>query len=246
MQVYKKADSVWTVTEANKQTLRKYGYKGDIEVVRNGTDFIYPENDKELFERIDKLHNLGGQKNVFLFVGRMAMYKNLKLLCDSLKILKDSGADFKMLFVGGGFDLEKLKKYIVKLNIEDRCILTGEVKDRELLQAYYVRSDLFLFPSVFDTSGIVTIEAAAHKKASVLIKNSCSAELAVEGENGFLCEENPESYADKLKFLCENSELCKTAGENAYKTMYRTWDDVAKEVIEKYKQIIENYKAKKI
>ena len=70
-----------------------------------------------------------------------------------------------MLFVGGGFDLEEVKKYANELGLTDNCIFTGEVLDRELLQGYYLRSDLMLFPSNADMAPIVKEEAAAHKKA---------------------------------------------------------------------------------
>ena len=244
MEVYKKADSVWTVTNASKEILRSYGYKGKVEVVRNGTDFVYPDNAKELIEKVNKEHNLHGQENVFLFVGRMAMYKGLKFICNVLKVLKDKNKDFKMLFVGGGFDLDELKNYAQKLDITDKCIFTDEIKDRALLQAYYLRSDLFFFPSTFDTSGIVTIEAAAHKKASILIEGSCSAEMTVNGENGFTCPEDENAFADKLTYLCDNPQIYKEVGENAYKTIYRTWDDVVKEVVEKYGQVLKAYERK--
>ena len=90
MWVFKKADYVWTVSPGAAKTLREYGYKGNIDVIKNGTDMVYPTNDKELINQINDKHNLHGKKNVFLFVGRMAMYKNLKLLCDGLKVLQDN------------------------------------------------------------------------------------------------------------------------------------------------------------
>lgn len=245
MEVYKKADSVWTVSDTAKEVLREYGYKGRVEVVRNGTEFTYPENSQELIETINKKHNLSGQENVFLFVGRMAMYKNLKLICDSLKILKDKGLNFKMLFVGGGFDLKELKDYIKKIGISDVCITTGDVSDRKLLQGYYLRADLLLFPSVFDTSGIVKVEAAAHKLASLLIKDSCSAEQVIDNDNGFLSDENAESYANRILEICNTPDLMKSAGEKAYATLYRTWEDVAKEVYQKYQKVIKDYNRKK-
>ena len=245
MEVYKKADSVWTVSDSAREILREYGYKGNVEVVRNGTEFVYPENADELIEKVNKIHNLYGQKNVFLFVGRMAMYKNLKLICDSLKILKDKGQNFKMLFVGGGFDLKQLKEYIKKIGIDDVCITTGDVGDRQLLQGYYLRANLLLFPSVFDTSGIVKVEAAAHKLASLLIKDSCSAEQVVDGENGFLSEENAESYADKILEIISNTNTTEIVGENAYKTLYRSWQTVAEEVYEKYQKVIEEFNKKR-
>lgn len=244
--VYKKADSVWTVSNTSKNFLRMYGYKGDVKVIRNATDYVYPENADELIEKINAMHDLKEQKNVFVFVGRMAMYKNLKLLCDSLKMLKDRGADFKMLFVGGGFDYDELVAYAEKLDILDKCIFTGNVSDRELLQAYYLRGDLLLFPSTFDMASIVQVEASAHKTAAVVVKDSCSGELIEDGVNGFLCEESAESYAEKLEELCSNPKLVKEVGENAYKTLYRTWDDLGKEVIETYKQVIKEYKEKNL
>ncbi len=244
MKIYKRADSVWTVSEKAKDILRDYGYKGDIRVIRNATEFKCPETPQELIDRVNKLHNLEGQKNVFVFVGRMSFYKNLKLLCNALKILQDKNQDFKMIFVGGGFDIDKIIKTSKELGIYDKCIFTGTVRDRSLIQAYYLRSDLFVFPSTFDTSGVVITEAAANKKASIVVENTCCAEGIINGENGFIVKECAESLADKLIELCLNPELVKSAGERAHQTLYRTWDMVGEEVQNAYKEIIEEYKLK--
>ncbi len=244
MKIYNQADSVWTVSEKAKEILRDYGYKGDIRVIRNATEFVYPDNPQELIDKVNKAHNLEGQKNVFMFVGRMSFYKNLKLLCDALKDLKDRGEDFKMIFVGGGFDFDKVVNISKKLGIYDKCIFTGTIRDRSLLQAYYLRSDLFIFPSTFDTSGVVITEAAANKKASVVVKDTCCAEGIIDGENGFIVDECAKSLTDKLFELCQNLDKVKQAGEQAYKTLYRTWDMVGDEVVQAYKEIIADYKEK--
>ncbi|MCQ2387122.1 MAG: glycosyltransferase [Clostridia bacterium] len=242
--VYKKADSVWTVSNASKKYLEMYGYKGKVEVIRNATDFTYPSNDKELIEKINSLHNLSNQENVFIFVGRMAKYKNLYLICDALSLLKEKTDNFKMIFVGGGFDLNDVKKYAKQKGIFDECIFTGDVKDSSLIQGYYLRSDLLIFPSTFDMASIAQIEASAHKKAAVVTKDSCSSEQITDGENGFICEENAQSYSEKLYQLMGDKKLMFNAGINAYNTLYRTWEDVGVEVKNKYKEIIENYKRK--
>ncbi len=244
LKTYNSADSVWTVSNASKKYLRDYGYKGDIKVIRNATDFVYPDNASELVAKINADYNLDGQKNVFLFVGRMAIYKNIPLILDALKILSDKGADFKMLFVGDGFDLKQIKEKCSNLGLDDKCIFTGAISDRNYLQGFYLRSDLFLFPSTFDMASICKCEAAAHKLASVVVKDSCSAEEVVDGENGFLCLETPESLAEVLLKLISSPSLVKTAGDNAYKTLYRTWKDLAKEVKEAYENIIKEYKEK--
>lgn len=244
MEVYKKADKVWTVSNAAKSVLKEYGYKGEVDVVRNGTDFTYPENASELIEMVNEKHSLKGEKNVFLFVGRIAMYKGLPLILEALKRVKEHGESFKMIFVGGGFDFLELKKYVKKVGLEKECILTDIVKDKALLQGYYLRSDLMLFPSDFDTSGIVKIEAAAHKTPTVLLKDSCSAEEVIDGENGFLCDRTEESLANKILEIMKNPELYKTVGEKAYKSLYRSWQMVANEVHDKYVEIIKEYERK--
>lgn len=242
LKTYNNADSVWTVSNASKKYLRDYGYTGDIKVIRNATDFVYPEIAPELIKTVNEKYGLEGQENLFLFVGRMALYKNINLILEAVRILKDEGADFKMVFVGDGFDLKEIKSNAKKLNILDKCLFTGAIKDRQLLQGFYLRSDLFIFPSTFDMASICKCEAAAHKLASLVVKDSCSAEEVVDGENGFLCEESAESLASVMLKLIKEPSLMKTAGENAYKTLYRTWKDVAKEVKQAYEEIIKEYK----
>ncbi|MBO7187012.1 MAG: glycosyltransferase [Clostridia bacterium] len=242
MRVINSADSVWTVNDASKKVLRDYGYKGDIVVVRNGTDYTYPINDTELTQKVNSIHNLSGKKNVFLFVGRIAMYKNLKLIIDALKILADDGIEFTMIFVGGGFDYDELVNYTNKKNLTDKVIFTGPIRDRELLQGYYLRSDLFLFPSTFDTSSLVPIEAAAHKLPVLLIEGSDTAENIVDNYNGFLSKENANCYAEKIKTLISSPNKLKEVGITASKTIYRTWEDVTNDVIKEYKKVILDYK----
>ncbi len=244
MKVYNKADSVWTVNDSSCKILREYGYKGKIEVVRNGTDLKYPENPQELIDKVNNLHNLKGQKNVFIFIGRIAMYKNLPLIVDSLKILKDAGEDFKMIIIGGGPDESKLRQMVEENGLNDNFVFAGVISDRTLLQGYYLRSDLFLFPSTFDTSSLVPIEAAAHKLPTLLIKDSCTAENIVDGVNGFLSEENANAYAKRIKEIISDDGLLKIVGEECHRSVYRSWEKVAEEVYGKYQEVIKEYKIK--
>ncbi len=246
LKAYNKADSVWTVSEGAKKVLQGYGYKGNIDVFLNACDYSLPENIEEQKNRLDELHDLKGQKNVFLFVGRMAMYKGLKLLCESLKIVKEKTDDFKMIFVGGGFDKQELIKYSKKLGVFDNCIFTGTLSDPSLIKAYYSRADLLLFPSTFDTSGVVKVEASAHKTPALVIKDSCASDSVIHGENGLLCEENKESLSSVLLEVIDGKYNLDDMGENAYSTIYRSWSGEAKNILAKYEQVIKEYKEKQL
>ena len=53
------------------------------------------------------------------------------------------------------------KNIFANLGLADKIIYTGKVLDRAEIQGYYGTSDLLLFPSVFDTNGLVVREAAS-------------------------------------------------------------------------------------
>ena len=44
VEFYNSVDSVWTVNRSTADTLRDYGYKGNIEIVANGTEYLPTEN----------------------------------------------------------------------------------------------------------------------------------------------------------------------------------------------------------
>lgn len=72
----------------------------------------------------------------------------------------------------------------------------------ELLRAYYSRGDLFLFPSTFDTNGIVVREAAACALPALLVRGSCAAEGIDDGQTGLLMDENAQSLCAQALWAC--------------------------------------------
>lgn len=244
MESFNRADSVWTVNDASCDILRDYGYKGDIVVVRNGTDLAYPADADELVRRVNERHALGGQKNVLIFVGRLAMYKNLPLMIQALRILKEAGEDFRMLVVGGGFDEDKFRRMVEEEGLSNRFIFTGKLTDRHELQGYYLRADLFLFPSTYDTSSLVPIEAAAHKLPVLLIRGCCTAENIRDNFNGFLAQESPEAFAARIREIIADPDRMREVGEEAHRSVYRSWETVTDEVLTHYRRIAAQFREK--
>ena len=97
-----------------------------------------------------------------------------------------------------------------------KCIFTGPVYDRDALRAWNTRADLFLFPSTFDTNGLVVREAAACGLASVLIEGSCAAEGITDGRNGFIIEETPEALAALLQKMPATWTFCTRWGSTPW------------------------------
>ena len=231
------ADEVWVVSEGAGENLRNMGYSGEYVVMDNGVDFPQGRVSEEEINKITEIHNLEEGIPVFLFVGRLTWYKGTKITIDALKMIKDKGERFKMIFVGDDNERPEIEAYAKSLGLEDDCIFAGAVRDRQLLRAYFCRSDLFLFPSTYDTNGIVVREAAACALPSVLIKGSCAAEGVEEGVSGLMIEENPESMAETLVYACHNLDKLKEIGQGARDNLYMSWEKSILNAYERYKVV---------
>jgi hypothetical protein len=129
------------------------------------------------------------------------------------------------------------------LGLAKQVFFIGPVRDRQILRAWNTRADLFLFPSTFDTNGLVVREAAASDTASVIIAGSCASEGVTDGRNGFLIEENSASLAAKLTELAARPGLMKEVGRNAGSELYISWENAVANAYERYLVVIDNYKS---
>ncbi|MBO7669518.1 MAG: glycosyltransferase, partial [Oscillospiraceae bacterium] len=148
-------DEVWTVSNGAGENLRKLGYQGDYLVMPNGVDFPTGRVPDELVRAETEGFNLPEGVPVFLFVGRMMWYKGIRISLDALKKLADGGMDFRMVFVGGGADKREIVTYAKALGLGRKVAFADPILDRDRIRAWYCRADLFLFPSTFDTNGLV-------------------------------------------------------------------------------------------
>ena len=236
-------DEVWTVSHGAGENLRSLGYTGDWRVMPNGVDFAKGRVEEETVRETCRDFDLPAGVPVFLFVGRMMWYKGLRITLDALKILKDAGHAFRMVFVGSGGDKDEVVAYSKELGLDDCVFFTSPKYDRTVIRAWYCRADLFLCPSTFDTNGLVVREAAACELASVLVRGSCAAEDITDGKNGFLIEENAASMAALLAKLCHEPEVLKRVGRQAQEEIYISWDDAVHRAQARYEVVIEAYRS---
>ena len=238
-------DEVWVVSEGAGQNLRSLGYEGDYLVMQNGVDVPRGTVPDAEVAQVVKDYDLPDGVPMFLFVGRLMWYKGLRIILDALAALREQGVAFRMVFVGDGADGKEVRKTAHELGLDACCFFTGAVSDREQIRAWYTRADLFLFPSTFDTNGLVVREAAASATATVMIAGSCAAEGVTDGQNGFFIEENAASLAGKLTELCAAPEAMRRVGENAQRELYLSWEEAVARAYERYEVVIDNYRSGK-
>ena len=237
VRLYDQADSVWTVGESSAETLREYGYKGEIVIMDNATTMIYPDDPETGKRMLAEKYTIPKEGKTLLFVGRITKQKNLYFMLDTMVYMKDT----KLIVVGDGTELRSLKQYAEKKGIKDKVIFIGQVTDQVLLKSFFLISDLFFFPSTYDTSTLVAREAAALKVPTIMIRGCNSADLIIENQNGFLCDEDPQSAASSISHILSSPGVLQKVGLTASKTIGTSWEKRMPEVLEKYKEIIRNY-----
>lgn len=238
------ADEVWVVSRGAGENLKELGYKGEYIIMPNGCDFEKGMASKDKTQALKQKHNIKDDELVFLFVGRMMWYKNLQLIMDALKIVKDANIKFKAFFIGDGADRPAANQYAKNIGIGNETEFPGSVLDREELKAYFSIADLLLFPSVYDTSGLVVIEAAACDCASLLIKDSCASEGVTDMVSGLLCEENAESCAKKIIEAAREKGFLERLGKNAGEMVYCSWENSIDKAVKRYEIVIDNFNRK--
>lgn len=239
---FNSVDSVWACSHGTADTLRSYGYGGEIFVMDNGTSFKAPDNPDLL--RIWAIERLGvpADKRTLLFVGHQIWHKNIKLILDTFKMLSDHSDKYRLLIVGNGYDEQEIRKYADSLNFPDGFVrFLGKITDKDLLLGVYLNSDLFFFPSVYDNSPLVVREAAALGVPSLLTEGSNAAEAVKKNVTGFTAAENKVAMYGEILRIFETDGLLKKVGAGAKQYVCKPWSQIIPQVQEKYAEIIEKY-----
>ena len=236
-------DEVWTVSDGAGKSLQEIGYQGDYIVMPNGVDIPKGRLPEEVTRRLTSGYFIPDGVPVYLFVGRLMWYKGIRIILDALAGIKDQGFDFRMVFVGGGQDEKSIRAYCENLRLSDKVIFVGMVYDREVINAWYCRSDLFLFPSDFDTNGLVVREAAACSLPSVLLKGSCAAEGVTNNTDGYLIERSAASLSVLLATEGRDLKKLRAVGEKAAEDLYLSWNEAVDNAMERYQIVTDKYRS---
>ena len=239
---YNKCNSCIALNNSLIKVYKDYGYKGNIEIIHNGTDLRIVEDKDKSLKKINDMFNLNKNDIVFLFVGRIISIKNIFFILDVLKELKERNFKFKMIYVGNGPDYNSLSKRVKEYEMTNEVIMAGKIIDRDLLKDIYFRADLFLFPSLFDSSSLVQIEAASQETPTIFVEGSVTSDTVEDNINGYKEKEDIKLFADRIEKIMSDKELNEKVKKTARKDLAQTWDVIAKKTYNYYEKIIEEYK----
>lgn len=233
---FERCDEVWTVSGNAAETLRSYGYKGDIKIVRNGSNLRKP--DAAFEERARREFKLDSRP-ILLYAGQIDRKKNLFRIVETAAILRKDGHDFQLVFAGQGSDTEVLRDYAAEIGAGD-IIFTGHISDVSILDGLYMAAELFIFPSLYDTAGLVVGEAAVMGTPSVVVRKSAPAEFVSNGKTGLICIDQANCLAEAIEhYLYEmTEEERKKMQKAAQEEIPLGWEEVIDEIEKRYASII--------
>jgi glycosyltransferase involved in cell wall biosynthesis len=164
-------------TEALRAQLGELGFR-NLAVVGRGVD-TRRFSPAHRSEALRASWGLGPRDLAVLHVGRIAPEKNVAALFAAYEALRARTPDARLVVVGDGPALAGLRARY------PGAVFAGERRGAELA-AHYASGDLFLFPSLSETWGNVTVEAMASGLAVVAFGYAAAAENIASGENGVL------------------------------------------------------------
>lgn len=217
---YSQLDVVWVNSEDYRKSWASRGIPaGKLKILPRGLDI-------ELFQpgRRDadfwRSRGLRDGEIAMLFVGRISKEKNLDVIVSAMKRLAAWKVPVRPIFVGDGPYLPEMKRHLPD------GIFTGYLRGADLAVAY-ASSDLFVFPSTTDTFGNVVLEAHASGLPVIVSDVGGPRDLIDDGVDGYVTRAlDSEGVAERIRMLCENSQLRRHMGERARrKVEVRDWQE---------------------
>lgn len=122
------------------------------------------------------------ETRVLLSVGRLEPNKGFALLARALSRIS---GDLLWILAGDGPERERIEAEIERGRLGAQARLLGRVSEDEL-HALYRRCELFIHPTLYEGSSMVTLEAMAHRKPVVATRVGGIPDKVIDGENGLL------------------------------------------------------------
>ena len=135
-------------------------------------------------KRLSEMTNI---KNYFISVGRFTKQKNFEFWLKILE-LKKQYVDIKLVILGDGELMNRVKKIIINEKLEQDILTPGYQKN---VFNYFSKARALILPSLWEDPGFVIIEAAACNLN--IISSDCKngpKEILLNGRAGYLFKNN--------------------------------------------------------
>jgi D-inositol-3-phosphate glycosyltransferase len=237
------ADKILSTSTEEKHSLIKEtgAHPETIDVIYPGLnqELFYPVEDKSVFAET----GFGEQDRILLYVGRIEPVKGLMSVIDAFDILNRAQSPLfdrlKLVVIGGGekpkdftenSEIIRIQRAVRDKGIESHVAFLGSKAQSEL-KKYYSAADALIVPSLYESFGLVVLEALACGTPVLVSQIGKMKTIVKEGRNGFCFLPNsPDSLSDCIEYFYGNSGklwLKQTIRDDIIHTF--SWERTAKE-----------------
>ncbi len=227
---FRRAHLILTPGRDMVNTLSRYGLKQPIINVPTGID-------PRLYDGLPRKRQRQPHP-VLLYVGRVALEKNVFFLLDVLKIVREKYPQARLNIIGDGPSSKDFMESAQKKGLSDNLTMMGYLPRDSVIQEY-TRSDVFVFPSLTETQGLVSIEALMAGTPVVAIAARGSAEVLTDGEGAYLTPNDAGIFAEKVLKILESEKEWQTMSHKALRYSANwTSTNLARRIEEIYQELI--------
>ena len=222
----------------------KYKFTKNIHIIQTGieTSKFYKEkfNQKDINSLKKKL-GIKKKDFVVMTVSRLAKEKSVDRIINNHKELVKKYSNMKLLIVGDGPDIDKLKDEAKSLGVSDSVIFTGKVPLSDI-PIYYQLGNVFVTASKSETQGLTVVEAISSSLPVVAVKDDSFVNSVIEDFNGFVFTDD-EKYINSISKLYEDKDLYnRLSNQSRLLSEDFSSEYFALKVLKVYETAIENYK----
>jgi len=138
-------------------------------------------------------------------VSRLIPRKAHQYLISAIPYVVQSFPEAKFCFIGGGPELESLKKLARKLKIEDKVRFRGHLPKDETIKQL-ASADIFVLHTLHEAFGLVYLEAMALGKPIVTTTEGAGQEVVAKA-GLFVPVRKPKAFAQAILKLLNDREL---------------------------------------
>jgi len=137
--------------------------------------------------------------------------------------LRRRGNNFHLVIAGDGKEKDRLQR-LAREHLPHRFHFTGEIPRKEMFR-YYSACDLFVFPGIRESLGMVFLEAQSCGLPVVAFDNAGVPEAVRDGKTGFLVPlYAARPFADAIERLLKNKNLRRQMGRAAQSQIRQAHD----------------------
>ncbi len=189
------------------KSLRDMGVMRPVEIIQTGIPIPSKEVcSAETRQCTRAALGLEATTPLLLYAGRLAKEKNLDLLLHAFARVLERVPAARLAIAGSGPYADEFQEQAKALGISASMLFLGP-QSRRQMDPLYAAADVFCFPSVSETQGLVIGEARAAGTPCVIVDAGGAPETVKHGEDGYrISPDNPVEFADAVvRILTDNS-----------------------------------------